>query len=145
MKRLLVVVFAVPAILFGLLAMHVMTSGVVGESAPAHSMSESMPTPADDCDGSCAPSHEILGMICVLALLAVIVAVYPRSIRIRWGDLARFIATRAARAVALAPPLPHTPTSPNSKPAWSARSRASISTSSGKACRARWPKVRPRA
>ena len=107
MKQLLVVVFAVPAILVGLLAMHFLTAGGPSESAHTQSMSAvaSMPTPVDDCESSCAPSHEMLGMICVLALLAAVV--FPvRPIRIRWDYLPRVTANGAARAVSLAPPQP---------------------------------------
>ena len=106
MKRLLIALFAVPAILIGLLAMHVVTTASVSETAPAHSMSDSMPSPADHCEGSCAPSHEILGMICVLALLAAMVVLTVRPIRLRWDETARFIVNCGVRAVSLAPAHP---------------------------------------
>jgi len=117
--------FAVPAILIGLLAMHVLTNDGMTETvsqatsahtaaAPAHSPGEGAaasmgtrtPVPAEDCEAVCMPSHDMLGMICVLALLVTLVLFALRLILIRWEELRQALLGLAARAVALAPPTP---------------------------------------
>ena len=123
-RRLLIALLAVPAILVGLLAMHVLTTTGMGDTSasaatPAHHMGEAslvanesaagnpaMPSPAEDCGGLCGPGHDMLGMICVLALLVTVVLLALHLILIRWEELWRVITTLTAKAAALAPPAP---------------------------------------
>lgn len=121
-RRLLIAVFAVPAILTGLLAMHVLTSTGMGDSSASAAMTPHMtatliseepsamnptaPSAAEDCGGFCGPSHDMLGMICVLALLVTVVLLSLHLILIRWEELRRIVTTLAAKATALAPPAP---------------------------------------
>jgi hypothetical protein len=126
-RRLAIALFGVPAILVGLLAMHVLTTGGMSESGASHAMSDhtadaalvhspeagmasaispSAPAPAEDCGGLCGPSHGMLGMICVLAFLVTIVLLTLHLILIRWGELRRIVTALAAKAAALAPPAP---------------------------------------
>lgn len=118
-RRLLIAVFAVPAILIGLLAMHVLTTAGTGDSSASaamatHHMSDTTlmseapgaPSPAGDCGGFCGPSHDMLGMICVLALLVTVVLLSLHLILIRWEELRRVVTDLAAKAAALAPPAP---------------------------------------
>ncbi len=124
--RLAIALFAVPAILVGLLAMHVLTAAGVSESGASHAMSgptagapphsseagmaartsPNMPAPTEDCGGQCGPSHDMLSMICVLALLATIILLTLHLILIRWGELRRIVTALTAKASALplAPP-----------------------------------------
>lgn len=122
--RLLIVLAAVPAILIGLLAMHVLTTAGTGDTSASatmatHDMSDTTlmseepgatnptaPSPAGDCGGFCGPSHDMLGMICVLALLVTVVLLSLHLILIRWEELRRIVTTLAANAAALAPPAP---------------------------------------
>lgn len=126
-RRLAIALFAVPAILIGLLAMHVLTTGGMSEPAAPQPMSAhasdsalvhspdaemasvlgaGMPAPAEDCGGLCGPSHEMLGMICVLALLVTVVLLTLHLILIRWEQMRRTVTALAAKAAALAPPAP---------------------------------------
>lgn len=122
-RRLLLALFAVPAILIGLLAMHVFTTASADSSAPLAAASHHMgatpllsaesaaivpssPATADDCDGLCSPSHDMLGMICVLALLVTLVLLTVHLVAIRWEQPLRAIKDLAARASALVPPVP---------------------------------------
>ena len=73
------------------------------ESAPVN---PTAPSPAEDCGGFCGPSHDMLGMICVLALLVTVVLLSLHLILIRWEELRRIVTTLAANAAALAPPAP---------------------------------------
>jgi hypothetical protein len=126
--RLAVSLLAVPAILIGLLAMHVLTgigmsnSGgspeltshhlIAAQSVPgshdimAAETGTSMPAPTGDCGGLCGPTHDMLGMICVLALLVTLVLVALRLILIAWEHLRRVVGELAAKAAATAPPKP---------------------------------------
>lgn len=127
-RRLAIALFAVPAILIGLLAMHVLTTGGMSESGAPHAMgaqttdtavalhganevmapalSPDMPTPAGDCGSLCGPTHEMLGMLCVLALMVTIVLLTLHLVLIRWEELRRIVPALVARAAALAPPAP---------------------------------------
>jgi hypothetical protein len=95
---------AVPAVLIGLLAMHVLaTTGAsdvsssatiamhhssegASHDAAAMAASPALPSPADDCGQTCPPSHDMLTMICVLALMVTLVFVTFLLIRTRWDD-----------------------------------------------------------
>jgi len=123
-RRLAIALVGVPAILIGLLAMHVLTNGGMSGSSSPHTISAhtavveidhsaeaalataadpSMPLPASDCGGMCGPSHDVLGMICVLALLATVVLLALHLVLIRWEELRRVVATLLAKASAMAP------------------------------------------
>lgn len=130
-RRLAIALFAVPAILIGLLAMHVLVTGSMSESGASHpmgalmadtaqvhdsdagvipAMSPNRPGPAGDCGGLCMPSHDMLGMICVLALLVTVVLLTLHLVLVRWEELRRIVATLTAKAAALvrsAPPSLH--------------------------------------
>lgn len=123
-RRLAIALLAVPAILVGLLAMHVLATGGMGSSGAAHpagghgsavalvheahdaSANPSMPAPAEDCGGLCGPSHDMLGMICVLALLVTMVLLTFQLILIRWEQLRSVGAAILAMAASLASPAP---------------------------------------
>ncbi len=130
-RRLVVALLAIPAILIGLLAMHVLTTGGMGEPGAAaasvtHHATEAAPNsadstdlatgavsapalaplPAEDCHGLCGPSHAMLGMACVLALLVTLVLFTLHLVLAGWQPLRRVISALIANAAALAPPLP---------------------------------------
>jgi len=123
-RRVMIALFAVPAILVGLLAMHVLTTTGMSNSPTssgamaAHHLttgtltdesvatSPGMPVPTEDCGGLCGPSHDMLGMICVLALLAAVILLSLHLVLIRWEQLRRFVHALPAKAAALAPPAP---------------------------------------
>ena len=115
-KRLAIILLAVPAILVGLLAMHVLTTGAshapnahesashvsiaVGESATARSHETT------NCDGVCGPEHDMLGMACILALLITALVLTVHLTLLRWGSARAVADTIMARIAALAPPQP---------------------------------------
>jgi hypothetical protein len=110
-RRLAIALFAVPAILIGLLAMHVLVpahhtsdAAVVHGSAGvmAAAASPSAPVPAEDCGGMCGPSHEMLGVICVLALLVTVLLLTLQPMLTRWEQLRRTVSAIVAKAAALA-------------------------------------------
>lgn len=131
-RRLVIALFAVPTILLGLLAMHVLANGGMSqasasltsitqtsdgasaqspESSMAFSVGSDRPSPADDCGGGCGPSHdmpshEMLGMICVLALLISVLLLMPPLILSRWDQLQRALLAQITKAAAVAPPTP---------------------------------------
>lgn len=123
-QRLVIALFAVPAILIGLLAMHVLTADGMSDTSasvvmPTHHMgtaptdmeqaipvSPAMPALPEGCGGPCGPDHDMLGMICVLALLVTVVLLTLHLVMIRWEELRRVITTLAAKAATLAPPTP---------------------------------------
>ena len=61
------------------------------------------PAPAEDCGGMCGPGHEMLGMICGLALLITVVLITLQLILTGWQPLKRMAVAIAATAAALAP------------------------------------------
>ncbi|MEQ1734898.1 MAG: DUF6153 family protein [Rhodoglobus sp.] len=123
--RLAIALLAVPVILVGLLAMHVLTTGEMGDtgiavaSASHHDRTDAPPStnatmaamastpgapaPPEDCSGMCGPGHEMLGMVCGLALLITVVLITLQLIFTRWQPLRRVAITIAATAAALAP------------------------------------------
>ncbi len=129
-RRLAVALFAVPAILVGLLGMHVLTTGGMGEpmaaaisaihaaaAAPFSADRTDMamgevsppapaPLPLDNCCGLCGPRHGMLGMACVLALLVALVLLTLHLVLAGWQPLGRHAAALLAKAAALAPPSP---------------------------------------
>ena len=117
-RRPAIVLLGVSAILFALFTMHAFTSSnmnaaVASESVAAHSvtgmaspMDHGAPVPTDDCGGLCGPGHDMLGMVCALALLATIVLLTLNVTRVRWQELRRIVTAIAAKAAALAPPAP---------------------------------------
>lgn len=123
-QPLVIAFFAVPAILIGLLAMHVLTAGGMSDTSASVAMtthhmgaapsdmeqaipvSPVMPALPERCGGPCGPGHDMLGMICVLALLVTVVLLTLHLVMIRWEELRRFITTLAAKAATLATPTP---------------------------------------
>lgn len=119
-KRLAVVLLAVPAILVGLLAMHVPTTGVA-PSPDAHgsttqaaivvngSAADNLAAPAQtetDCEPACVPEHDLLGMACILALLMTALLLTVRLTLLRWVPVGALASTVMARLANLAPPQP---------------------------------------
>ena len=93
LMRLVVGVIAVPAILAGWVAMHVLTATPMIDSAHTFSRDThtsmaataaptafmvgvtDSPEPMGTCDGAtCKPLHSMLDMVCILALLATVIA-----------------------------------------------------------------------
>lgn len=126
-RRLAIALFAVPAILIGLLAMHVLTNDGMTDSSASHATSSHATdsalahseepavaaamnpgawVPDEDCGGLCGPGHDMLSMICVLALLVTIVLLTLHLVLSRWEELRRVLLALIAKAVALAPPTP---------------------------------------
>ncbi len=119
-KRLAVVLLAVPAILIGLLAMHVLTTGVAHASdvhgSTTHASIAVTGSEADnltaaphaetDCDAGCVPQHDMLGMACILALLMTALVLAVRLTLLRWGTVGALASTVMARLANLAPPQP---------------------------------------
>lgn len=128
-RRLAIVLFAVPAIVVGLVAMHVLTTGGMsdaGASAASEThhapdmalvqardadtamvaLTSSPSAPAEDCAGLCAPDHDMLGMMCALALLVTVVLFTVHLSLTDWHPLKRVATALVAKAAALAPPPP---------------------------------------
>ncbi len=82
----------------------VIASADAGMTVGAHSPDS--PAPADGCDGSCGPSHDMLGMICILALLVTVVLFTSHMVRDGWRPLKGIVFAFVAKAAALAPPPP---------------------------------------
>lgn len=119
-----IALFAVPAILLCVLAMPVLmsdgpndsgqspamlthtTATVMGPSEGAAATSPHAPASAEDCGGLCGPSDDMLGMLCVFALLVTGVFLTLHLILIRWEELRQLVTALAVKAVALAPPPP---------------------------------------
>ena len=121
-SRLALALFAVPAILIGLVAMHVLTTGNMTATATHHSSAAAVTTtgtamtvmtspatdrPAGECGGACTPSmpvHEMLGTLCVLAVLAGMILLALQALLTGWpGRLGAFAILKLI-ARALAPP-----------------------------------------
>lgn len=130
-RRPAVALFAIPAVLIGLLAMHVLTTDGMSqpgaaavsitqhatEAAPNPADSTAMamravgapapaPLPAADCCGQRGPSHTMLGTACVLALLVTPVLLTPHLVLASWQPLRRVIPALVAKVAALVSPLP---------------------------------------
>lgn len=123
--RWFVAMFSVLAILVGLVAMHVLTGGMneaTAVSLPTASaihhahevpapadmpMTPSHGAPAGDCGGGpCMPGHDMLNMLCVLALLVTVILFALQLLLSGWPALTRVVSTLQRNAVALAPPAP---------------------------------------
>jgi len=119
-RRLVIMLFAVPAIVIGLLAMHVLIASPGGElsaepvvgnhpsastTMAVHS-SDNGAAPTRDCAKPCGPAHDMAGMICALALLATVVFAMVALALLRWEGLRRVVAGLATKAAALVPPTP---------------------------------------
>lgn len=79
---------------------------LVDSSAQTSDMHPNGPTSAEDCDGICGTSHDMLGMMCVLGLLVSVVLLVLHLIVIRWAELLRPLSGLVAKAATLAPPEP---------------------------------------
>lgn len=91
-RRIVITLIAVPAILLGLLLMHVLsadgpTTGIgVGGSTSAMVIAD---LSADtDCDGPCAPTHSMAESACILALLVSLTLLTAPVLVRRWLVLA---------------------------------------------------------
>ena len=122
--RPLIALFAVPAILIGLLAMHVLTTTDMSHSTAsttmtAHHLSaealasgealtaiSAVPAPSEDCGGLCGPSHDMLALVCVLALLVTVMLLTVHLVLIRWEERRPPVTTLSAKAATLARPRP---------------------------------------
>jgi len=122
-NRLALALVAIPALLIGLLAMHVL-DGATSKS-PVHSatnvamhstsvmaMADQKGMPADvgsvaseSCDNSCPPAHDMDAMACVLALLVTAVLLWIRPSAVRWHPL-RLAKAAVIGHAGLAPPRP---------------------------------------
>jgi hypothetical protein len=112
-RRVVIALFAVPAILIGLLAMHFLASESLAPEA--HSMSASVadyPTlvnmhndePAPEgCAETCGPTHDMLGMACLLALLVSAILIIFRVFFFRFRAAAVVLQAIGARLSALTP------------------------------------------
>ena len=123
-RRLLIAFFAVPAILIGLVAMHVLTTTGLSDSSvpvamtPHHvstaslvseqsvAVSPAMPASVEDCGVLCGPSHDMLGMICMSALLVTVILLTLHLVLIRWQELRQVITDLTAKLATLAPQIP---------------------------------------
>jgi len=118
--RTMLALFAIPAILIGLLAMHVLAGGDATHSAAHSSIPLAVtaagdmtmaPSPeagalADDCGGPCAPHHDLHATDCVLALPAGAIFFPLQGLVSGWPDLRPTLEPRLLTAVASAPPTP---------------------------------------
>ena len=120
-KRLAIMLLAVPAILVGLIAMHVLTTGTshtpdshgstvqvsmgVAELAPTSDLTDHAHPPAD-CGGTCGSEHDMLGMACILALLMTALLLIVHLTLVKCGSLRSAASTIKACVAALAPPRP---------------------------------------
>lgn len=132
--RIAIALLGVPVILLGLLAMHILVgtnldagngSGVANAMSPAtrtldaQAIEQSflalgavdfgaaaLPTPAQNCDGTCGPSRDMINMTCVVGLLVAIVLLTLQLVLSRWESLRPVLRVLAAKAAALAPPAP---------------------------------------
>ena len=115
-RRVVIALLAVPAILIGLLAMHFLASESLAPES--HSMTASAadspmvavahneaPAPVG-CDEMCAPTHDMLGMACVLALLVSADLIIFHVFLFRFRTLGAALRQIVARLSALAPPAP---------------------------------------
>ena len=119
--RLAVALFAVPAILIGLLGMHVLTTGSTSEAQDHHSsvmlastvasdvamvLSPGTASQIDTCGTACMPSHDMLGMMCVLALLAGAILLHLQFVLTGWPGFTRILGAAQLKAASVAPPAP---------------------------------------
>lgn len=78
-QRTVLLLGVVVAIVAGLLAMHTIATGMTGHSDPAtavmavttdpHATGAHSGSTGNECAGDCAPNHDMMAMVCVLALL----------------------------------------------------------------------------
>ena len=118
-RRLAIAAFAVPAILFGLLAMHAFAAGsiaaddhagVVVTTDSATSAVTQDPIVMQDaigghCDSSCTP-HGIDSMACVLAILTILLGMALAAAAFGWFDIRALLMGRQHLPRAIAPPRP---------------------------------------
>lgn len=119
LRRVIVALIAVPTVLVGLLAMHVLAASgdPVGQHADMSlalvmpQMTESVPpiSSASGCDQFCGPNHDMGAMACILALLLTALTVAALLAFQGWSSVTAALAAIAAltaRPRGLAPPLP---------------------------------------
>jgi hypothetical protein len=118
-KRVLLGLFAAPALMVGLLAMHVLAASgdTTGQhasmsvTAPVAQMTDSIPGDATvgACDQFCGPTHDMGAMACLLALLLTTFTIAALVAFRGWisaESLLSVLALMAARLSSLAPPSP---------------------------------------
>ena len=119
-RRVLIAVFAVPMLLVGLFAMHVLeASGDPAGQHSAMSMSMSMSSPVAQssgsaplvptvaaCDQFCGSAHDMGAMACILAILLTVLALAIASSLNGWISLRALVAQIASAPRSLAAPRP---------------------------------------
>jgi hypothetical protein len=121
-RRWAIALFVVPAILIGLVAMHVLMSDSTHDPSQSHAMgtytTDTAMGPAEGaaasgsfaprtrvaCGGWCDPSHDMIGMLCVFTLVVTGIFLTLHLILIRWAVLRQIVPALAATAAALARP-----------------------------------------
>ena len=115
-RRVLIAVFAVPMLLVGLFAMHVLEAS--GDPAGQHSaMSMSSPVAQSSgsaplvptvaaCDQFCGSAHDMGAMACILAILLTVLALAIASSLNGWISLRALVARIASAPRSLAAPRP---------------------------------------
>lgn len=113
-RRVLIALFGVPALLVGLLAMHFLASDI--SSPEVHSMgapvsdSPQLVVAHDEapaltsCGEMCGPTHDMLGMACVLALLVSAILLTLTILALQFPTLRDATRVIVAHLSALAPP-----------------------------------------
>ena len=117
-----IALFVVPAILICMVAMDVLMTRGPNDSGQSHAMvthtsdtamvaaevaaasSSHERASAEFCGGLCDSSGDMLGMLCVFALLVTGGFLMLRLILLRWEMLRRIVTSLAVKAVALPPP-----------------------------------------
>lgn len=118
-RRVLTGLIAVPAVLVGLLAMHVLAA--TGDPSGQHSMAATTSVMAQmtgstppisfvgGCDQFCGPNHEMGAMACILALLLTALTMLALAAFGGWKTVQAALAAVAAmlaQPVSLSPPRP---------------------------------------
>jgi len=119
LRRVIVALIAVPMVLVGLLAMHVLAAS--GDAVSQHadmSIAFALPQATDGvppasfasgCIQFCGPAHDMGAMACILALLLTVLTVAALVAFRGWAGVTAALAVIAAlmaRPRGLAPPLP---------------------------------------
>lgn len=114
-KRILLAAIGIPALVFGLFAMHALTSDSTAQTDshvvaqvladPSTGAATDSSTAAIACDEVCATAHDLLTASCVLGLFLALMLLLPAAIP-SWGEAARRLAQTGMRARGLIPTRP---------------------------------------